>query len=184
MTKTWIISDPHFGHQGVCNFTESDGVTPLRPWNDPEEMNEALVENWNSVVNDADRVYLLGDICMRKKHLPILNRLKGRKVLVRGNHDVEKLSVYAQYFDDVRAYVIKKGLICSHIPIHPNQMNRWEICAHGHMHSNIVLLPDGTPDTRYINVCVEKINYTPLDMQIVYDIVHKRLKEREHLLSQ
>ena len=66
MSKTWIISDTHFGHAGVCNFTESDGVTPLRPWDDPEEMNEALVDNWNSVVNDNDRVYHCGDVVMRR----------------------------------------------------------------------------------------------------------------------
>lgn len=177
MTKTWVISDPHFGHRGVCKFTESDGITPLRPWNDPEEMNEALVENWNSVVNDQDRVYLLGDICMGKKHLPILTRLKGRKVLVKGNHDVEKLSVYAQYFDDVRAYVIKKGLIMSHIPLREEQVDRFGVNIHGHLHSNVI------NDPRYLNVCVEKINYTPLDMQVIYDFISDRIKEREHILS-
>ena len=28
MSKTWVIADPHFGHQGVCNFKQADGVVP------------------------------------------------------------------------------------------------------------------------------------------------------------
>lgn len=152
----------------------------MRPWDDPEEMNEALVDNWNSVVNNEDRVYLCGDVAMRKKHLPIVGRLKGRKVLIKGNHDVEKLSVYTQYFDDIRSYVVRKGLIISHIPVHTSQMeSRWLLNAHGHTHSNVVKLPNGEPDDRYYNVCVEKINYTPLDMQVIYDIVHEKAAKRE-----
>ena len=126
MTKTWVLADTHFGHQGVCNFTQSDGVTPLRPWNDSAEMDGKLISNWNEVVDDQDRVYLLGDVAMNKKALWPLKVLKGRKVLVRGNHDVEKLSVYSELFDDVRACVVKKGFIMTHIPIHEASLSRWQ----------------------------------------------------------
>lgn len=168
MTKTWVIADTHFGHQGVCNFTEADGETPLRPWDNADEMTGALIGNWNRVVEPQDRVYVLGDVAMSKKHLWPLEVLNGRKVLVKGNHDTEKLSVYSKYFDDVRAYVVKKGFIMSHIPIHPGSLARWKVNIHGHLHSNLVM--DGNkPDPRYVNVSVEQIEYTPYNLQLIVD---------------
>lgn len=164
--KTWVIADPHFGHKGVCKFTQNDGVTPLRPWDDPAEMDGKLISNWNNVVDDQDRVYVLGDVAFTKKALWPLKVLKGRKVLVKGNHDTEKLSVYSELFDDIRACVVKKGFIMTHIPIHPASLSRWQFNVHGHLHSNVVM--DGnTPDERYINVSVEQIDYTPLDLQTI-----------------
>ena len=47
MTATFLVSDTHFGHMGVCKFTRNDGVTKLRPWASPEEMDEAMVKAWN-----------------------------------------------------------------------------------------------------------------------------------------
>ena len=76
LTKTWLIADPHFGHAGVTKFLREDG-SKLRPWDSVEEMDEALVKNWNSVVGDKDRVYLLGDVVINRKALPIISRLKG-----------------------------------------------------------------------------------------------------------
>lgn len=167
--KTWVVADPHFGHWGVCKFTRSDGVTPLRPWDDPVAMDKALINNWNSVVDDGDRVYLLGDVAMNKKgFMGAVPYLKGRKVLVKGNHDVEKLGFYTQWFDDIRAYVVKKGFIMSHIPIHAGSMGRWQINIHGHLHSNVVM--DGNnPDPRYVCVSVEHTDYYPMNLQTILD---------------
>jgi calcineurin-like phosphoesterase family protein len=173
---TWVMADPHFGHQGVCDFTKADGVTPLRPWNNAAEMDEALIENWNSVVKPEDRVYLLGDVAMSKRALmATVPRLRGRIVLVKGNHDNEKLRFYADLFDDVRAYVAGKGYVMSHIPIHPVSMSRWKINVHGHLHDKVVtksainpMYGRGQwddeielPDPRYICVSAEQINFTP-----------------------
>lgn len=166
--KTWVIADPHFGHFGVCKFTDSDGA-PLRPWDNPADMDSQLIKNWNSVVGDSDRVYLLGDVAMNKKgFLGAVPYLKGRICLVKGNHDEEKLSFYSQYFDDIRAYVCKKGFILTHIPIHPGSLSRWQVNIHGHTHSNKVM--DGkVPDPRYVCVSVEQTNYFPVDLQILID---------------
>ena len=167
MTKTWLIADTHFGHAGVCKFVRADGVTPLRPWDDPDEMDEALVANWNAVVRDMDRVYVLGDVAMAKRHLETIGRCKGRKVLVKGNHDIFKAKDYLEYFDDIRACVVKKAgdqkVIMSHIPVHPESLGRFGINIHGHLHSNRVMLGEKTEDPRYINVSVEQINFTPVE---------------------
>lgn len=161
MVKTWITADPHFGHNGVCHFLNKDG-SKLRPWDNPDDMDKALVENWNSVVQDKDRVYLLGDVVINRRCLPTLGLLKGRKVLVKGNHDIFKLKDYEPYFDDIRAYVVgkcKSGqmYVLSHIPIHPESLGqRFAINIHGHMHSNKL------NDPRYICVSVEHTEFKPI----------------------
>lgn len=169
--KTWVIADTHFGHWGVCKFLREDG-TKLRPWDNPDDMDKALISNWNSVVGDGDRVYLLGDVVINRRCLPILNHLKGRKVLVKGNHDIFKLKDYLPYFDDIRAYVVGKtksgGMyVLSHIPIHEGSLQRFSLNIHGHLHSGVVKDRNGKPDPRYKCVSVENINYIPLDLNSV-----------------
>ena len=56
MPSVFLVSDTHFGHTGVCRFTRNDGVTKLRPWTDPEEMDEAMVKAWNERVRPNDKV--------------------------------------------------------------------------------------------------------------------------------
>lgn len=167
--RTWLIADPHFSHQGICNFLRDDG-TKLRPWDNCDEMDEALITNWNEVVSDEDRVYLLGDVCMRRQALHILDRLRGRKVLIKGNHDIFKLEDYRRYFDDIRAYVVQKTsdgrkVILSHIPIHSDSVGRFGINIHGHLHYNKI------DDPRYLCVSVEHTNYTPILLQDALKLV-------------
>ncbi len=158
--NTWVIADPHFSHANILNFKRAD-ESPLRPFSSVEEMNETLIQNWNAVVRPSDRVYLLGDVAFHKRHIhAVLPRLAGRIVLVKGNHDTEKLSVYAPYVDDIRAYVPKKGFILSHIPIHPGSLGRWGLNIHGHLHDKVVTL-NGREDPRYVCVSVEQTNYAP-----------------------
>lgn len=164
--RTWLYADPHFFHAGVTKFTRHDG-SKLRPWDDPDQMGEDMIRWYNEIVHPEDRVYILGDVAMNRKALDrSLPRLLGRKVLVKGNHDIDKLSYYAQYFDDIRAYVVKKGFILSHIPIHPGSLSRWAVNIHGHLHYNEVLEDDRklepNPDPRYICVSVEHTDYRPI----------------------
>lgn len=169
--RTWLYADPHFYHEGVCRFTRKDG-TKLRPWDNSDEMSEYMIQAYNSDVDDGDRVYILGDVAMNRKALDrSLPRLKGRKVLVKGNHDIDKLSYYSQYFDDIRAYVPKKGFVLSHVPIHPSSLGRWGLNIHGHLHSNTVknivnvkgdYIEINTDDPRYCCVSVEHTDYRPV----------------------
>ena len=62
MPAVFLVSDTHFGHAGVCRFTRDDGVTKLRPWTDPDEMDEEMVKRWNETVKPNDKVYHLGDV--------------------------------------------------------------------------------------------------------------------------
>lgn len=176
MPSVWLTSDTHFGHAGVCRFLREDG-TKLRPWDDPNEMDEVLVKNWNDTVRPMDKVYHLGDVVINRRCLSTLERLNGDKILIRGNHDIFKLHDYTKYFRDIRGYHVMDRYILSHIPIHRESLYRWECNIHGHLHAGKVMEEvNGVKieDKKYFSVCVENTNYTP----ILFEEVVKRIKER------
>ncbi|MHB1711242.1 MAG: metallophosphoesterase, partial [Acidimicrobiales bacterium] len=82
MEETWITSDLHVGHANIIRYCS-------RPFSSVEEMNEAIVEEWNTTVRPADRVLVLGDVALGKitDSLAVSARLSGHKVLLAGNHD-------------------------------------------------------------------------------------------------
>ena len=133
-------------------------------------MDETMVKRWNEVVGDQDRVYHLGDVAINRRSLSILYRLKGRKCLIKGNHDIFKLKDYLPHFDDIRAYrhYPHEGIVCSHIPVHTNQLEgRFDFNVHGHTHQNFVEKSPHHPDERYVNVCVEQTDYRPINFEEV-----------------
>ena len=139
MPSVFLVSDTHFGHSGVCRFMRNDGVTKLRPWDDPNEMDEAMVKLWNQKVKPGDKVYHLGDVVINRKALAIMHRLNGDKVLIKGNHDIFKLEDYTKYFRDIRGYHVMNGMIFSHVPVHPESLARFGCNVHGHLHANRVM---------------------------------------------
>ena len=177
MPAVFLTSDTHFGHAGVCKFTRDDGVTKLRPWTDPAEMDEEMVRRWNDRVRPKDKVYHLGDVVINRRALKTLARLNGDKVLIRGNHDIFPDTEYREYFRELRAYHVMNGMILSHIPIHTSSLGRFGVNIHGHLHANRVMTTDlfsdeTTVDTRYHCVCVEQTDYTP----ILFEDVIKRIE--------
>ena len=141
-----------------------------RPFSTTEEMDEALVDNWNSVVKPGDKVYHLGDVTFSSKEnyiKNIHNRLHGKKRLIVGNHDDVKF--LAPYFEKVMLWRMFPdwGLLMTHVPVHPSTLgeNRFTgkqmINVHGHIHSN------PSPEGPYKCVCVEQphMNYTPINIE-------------------
>ena len=187
MPSVFLVSDTHFGHKGVCHFTRNDGVTKLRPFDTPEEMDEFMVEAWNARVRPNDKVYHLGDVVMSRRSLSIMDRLNGDKVLIRGNHDIFKDEDYRKYFRELRAYHVMNGMILSHIPIHSESLGRFGCSIHGHLHANRVMKARGVDartgeilygdeiDPRYYNVSVEQLpDFAP----ILFEDVLKRIAEQ------
>ena len=133
MPAVFLVSDTHFGHAGVCRFTHPDDPeVKLRPWTDPDEMDEAMIKNWNDRVRPNDKVYHLGDVVINRRALKTLARLNGDKVLIRGNHDIFRDDEYRTYFRELRAYHVMNGMILSHIPIHDASLGRFGVNIHGH----------------------------------------------------
>lgn len=178
MPAVFLVSDTHFGHAGVCRFLRNDG-TKLRPWDNPEEMDEEMVKRWNETVRPNDKVYHLGDVVINRKALSILHRLNGDKVLIKGNHDIFRLEDYTTHFRDVRGYHVMNNFILSHVPVHPDSKGRFAGNIHGHLHSNRVRLPRGYDvktnqilysddvDPWYECVCVEQTDFRPISFEDV-----------------
>lgn len=180
MPATFLVSDTHFGHAGVCRFTYNDGVTKIRPWTDPDEMDEEMIRRWNDRVRPNDKVYHLGDVVINRRALPTLARLNGDKVLIRGNHDIFRDDEYREYFRELRAYHVLNGMILSHIPLHPDSLGRFGTNIHGHTHGYRVkkmrginvktgeILYSDENDVRYHCVCVEQTDFAPILLEDVY----------------
>ena len=185
MPSVFLVSDTHFGHTGVCRFTRNDGEK-LRPWTDPDEMDEAMIKAWNERVKPTDKVYHLGDVVINRKALAIMRRLNGDKVLIRGNHDIFRDEDYRAHFRELRAYHVMNGMILSHIPVHSDSLGRFGVNIHGHTHSNRVRKARGVDaktgevlysdeiDPRYHCVCVEQ---TPDFAPILFEDVLKNIAE-------
>ena len=162
--ETFLIADLHFGHAGVCNFLNQYGEK-LRPFSSVEEMDEEIIERCNKRVGPEDKVYVLGDLAMSRKHISTVGRCNGTKVLIKGNHDIFKLGDYTPYFKDIRGSHKLDKFILTHIPIHTESLARWTSGnIHGHLHSYNVM-KDGVEDKRYFCVSVEQIDYTPISFE-------------------
>lgn len=137
----YYISDLHLFHEKAIKYDH-------RPFDCIQEMHEVIMKNWNDRVTNGDIVYVLGDISLRGKNddlIAFVARLKGRKVLIKGNHDDLSDYRYQQLFSEICDYkeiqdsVGKKkyGLILSHYPIFSwKDMGRGKILLYGHTHSS------------------------------------------------
>jgi len=177
MPASFLVSDTHFGHMGVCKFmSKDDPNVKLRPWDNPDEMDEEMVRRWNDTVRPNDKVYHLGDVVINRKALGIMRRLNGDKVLIKGNHDIFRLEEYTEHFRDVRGYHVLNGMILSHIPLHESSLGRFGVNIHGHLHDRRVMKSNGYGgeiiDPRYHCVCVEHTNFAP----ILFEDVIKRIE--------
>ncbi len=155
----WITSDLHIDHEKMVTvFTLEDG-SPARKFSSGEEMAETIIQRWNSVVREGDHVYVLGDVAMRKAGLLYISRLKGKKRLVRGNHDILKTKDYLSAgFQEIHGCRVLDNMLFTHIPVHPLSLGRFRGNVHGHTH--MVDIPGP-----YLNVCVEKTNYYPITLE-------------------
>jgi calcineurin-like phosphoesterase family protein len=171
-TRTFFAADTHFGHRRVITFTNDDGSL-MRPFDTIEEHDEYLVQQWNKVVRPNDKVYHLGDVVMNRSSLHIVQRLNGRKVLVKGNHDIFTAREYLDAgFEDIQgAVVFKSGYLLSHIPVHDCQLERWRVNVHGHLHNNRSL----DHDPRYVCVSMERLpDWSPVTWDWIQTEVESR----------
>lgn len=150
--KIYIISDLHFGHKNILNFSGD-----YRLGTTIEEHDEWLVDCWNSIVTKRDVIYCLGDVAWSREALKKCARLNGNKYLIMGNHDKFRVDEYAEYFQ-IRPGIYKyKGYWLSHAPIHPDELRGIQN-IHGHVHHKTI------EDDRYINACVEAVGGVPMKL--------------------
>ena len=161
MRDIWVISDTHFGHEGILKFKD-DKDNVVRDFTCVADMDELMIQNWNKVVKQGDLIYHLGDVFFGPKEnfQKMWPRLKGSKRLIVGNHDDIKYLSSGGFFQKVMMWRCWKefNMIMSHVPIHMSE-ERSSYNVHGHIHQN------NSPTKDHYNVCVEKQNYCPIHIE-------------------
>lgn len=160
MSETFFISDTHFFHENIIRYAN-------RPFNNVEEMNEIMIQNWNKTVKRNDVVYHLGDFSLtnnQKENLNLINKLNGKIFICPGNHDGNTLKFNGGELEVLPIiHIIKSmNLVLCHYPIYawPKATHGF-IHLYGHIHNNMMV----SHNTRHKNVCVENINYTPISYE-------------------
>lgn len=164
MSVVRLIADLHFGHRSM---------SIKRGFKNEFDHDEYIIAKWNSVVHKKDTTYILGDVTMETtKWYFRLDQLNGKKKVILGNHDMLRhVPELLKYVDHVGGMVkySRKGcpkMFLTHCPIHPSELEyRIGVNIHGHIHENIVLLPNSKPDKRYICVSCEHIDFTPKTLE-------------------
>lgn len=167
MSQVRFIADLHLGH---VNMAVKRGFASV------EEHDAHIIAQWNSVVTKRDVTYILGDVTMEKKApYALLDQLNGRKHVVMGNHDRRQdVAALLEHVDSVAGMVQYKGLILTHCPIHPMELDyRFPKNIHGHIHDNVVMIDvyeygykvNAIPDDRYICVSCERVDYVPRTLE-------------------
>lgn len=129
----FFISDLHFGHKGILRLCN-------RPFVSIEEMDEAILRQWNKTVHKDDQVYIVGDVMFKSTNPPeyYLERLKGEKHLIIGNHDkswMNKVDL-SKYFKSVEwMTVINTGKGKATLCHFPTLDYEGKYMIHGHIHA-------------------------------------------------
>lgn len=175
----YYIADTHFGHENVLKF---DG----RLFDTVDEMDKILITQWNAVVKDSDDVYIIGDFIYKSKKPAAwyLNRLKGRKHLIQGNHDhhlIKDKSLIKEFESVDKMTYVKDGnytIVLCHFPLaewNKYWQGSWHI--YGHIHNqkkDCFAFISG--HKRALNAGCMINNYTPVTIEQLI-INNKKYKE-------
>lgn len=162
--KTYFVADLHFDDDRILRYEN-------RPFSGVQEMNRAIIEGWNSLVNPEDRVYVIGDI----GNSEYLASLKGIKYLVKGNHDTYDNVYYRRMgFEEVydMPVIFEEFWILSHEPMYVNgNMPYANIFGHVHNNPNYCSV-----SSQGICVSVERIGYKPISFEEIKQQIAKKTK--------
>lgn len=191
MSNIWFTSDLHMNH------TQEFLYGP-RGFTNEKEMNEAIVERWNSVVKADDIVWNLGDIAMNDigGTIPYLNRLNGTQYWLLGNHDTTnkverilkscwKISVPAFTYATLEK-IGGMSIYMSHYPtltanFDEKHFSRHVINLHGHVHSKVNWIQPTNPFMYHVGV--DSHNCTPVHIDEILTDIKQRYNEINQLPS-
>ncbi len=179
MQKYFFTSDTHLSHRNIIKFCN-------RPFNDADEMNEAIISRWNRVVGKHDVVFHLGDVSFEKDKAKLtwmLRRLNGSKHIVWGNHDKHmKAAILAADWHDCGELhtltvpqesnngVGQKIILCHYAMKVWNESHYGTWQLYGHSHGS---LPDD-PHSLQTDVGVDSWDYTPVSMEQLNILMAKK----------
>ena len=162
----YFISDLHLGHKRIICFERTDCKTI-------EEHDDKVIETINSKIKATDTLYVLGDV----GDLSRIPEIKGRKILLKGNHDKRSDKEYKGYFAEVIDYpfYITNRIFLSHYP-HPVEDHVLNV--HGHLHGAIV------DKKNYLNVSAYLVNYMPVSIKELQKITSELPQEKRKFLCE
>ena len=163
--NVYFIADTHFGDDNIRRYEN-------RPFCSVNEMDTALIKNWNITVSQDDTIYVLGDFGADGTEKEFLSKLNGTKYLIKGNHDVKSNEYYrdAGFKEGYALPVLFKNFwILSHDAIYVNR-NMPYANLFGHVHNNPIVKDYSS---QHFCVSVERTNYTP----ILFEEIAKKVKE-------
>lgn len=178
MGKIFFTADTHFWNEDAIR-------NGLRDFTSVEDMNKALIENWNSVVSDADDIFHLGNFSSgdAKQNLEILSQLNGRKHLILGNTDWKMLSESSNGLEDywlsvehyLELQVKELKIVLSHYPMLVwNESHAGSWMLHGMCHGGANLL---NLDCNRHDVGVDNCEYRPIEVNEIYEVFASRQQD-------
>lgn len=183
-SKIWFTSDTHFGHENIIRFCN-------RPFDNIEEMNKTLIQNWNAVVKPDDIVFHLGDFAFGGSAIwnTTLDQLNGDIILIQGNHDRKNLrqgfvKKFLGVYSQLQILVEGQSIYLNHYPFlcyggvyRSNPI--WQLF--GHVHSGPYSTSKDTErlinlfPTQY-DVGVDNNYYYPASFNEVKDKIERQIK--------
>ena len=181
MSNIWFTSDTHFCDEDIMRFE------PILPENahTRADLDEYIIEQWNSVVQPEDIVYHLGDVGKFSSEADakwIIKRLNGDKYLIMGNHDYEinnsgmpyAARNFWEYSGFLMAYTnrffLDEYTILTHKP--PQFTNAPYLWLFGHVHTSQLYR---TVTRNAICVCADRWNFTPVSIDTIQE--HSKMFE-------
>ena len=157
MTKTFFTSDLHFGHANLIKYCN-------RPFNSVEDMDEAMIRNWNDRVGQNDTSYILGDFAMGRTAIPqILARLNGNKHFIWGNHDSKQTRELPQWASSqpyLEINLDKTFIVLCHYAMKVwNRSHKGALMFYGHSHNSL------TGNDQSCDVGVDAFGYKPVTLE-------------------
>ena len=165
MSIVYATSDWHLGHKGIADRFRTE-------FSSDAAHDHYIVDQAAKILTKRDTVFYVGDMSFTIEGLGLIEQLPGKKILIRGNHDVLEEEHYREVFDEVHGAYRYKGCFITHIPIHPMELYRG-YNVHGHCHRG------GPRETqrgeeweKYYNVIGEYNEYKLVPWKKIEEILH------------
>lgn len=169
---TFVIADWHIGHKNIITYADRE-----------ENWEEIAIKQCNKVCHKSTKLLNLGDLSLTNKEntLKFVNQLRCKhRFLVLGNHDDNGLNWYedlgfrvlgvtSQVFVDAKGK--ERVVVFSHKPI--ERLPKEWINVHGHIHRGFHRSHQALDQT-YFNVSCEVLNYEPIQIKRILEIVNLR----------
>jgi len=165
----WFTSDLHLGHLKIIEYSN-------RPFSSVEEMDNKIIDNWNSIISQNDTVYHLGDFCFNNRQ-KYNQRLNGNIIFIKGSHDKGTTHPYLIIIEPknlLDEYGNQRTIVLCHYA-----MRSWPLSHYaswhlfGHHHGKL------EPYGLSFDVGIDCWNYFPISL----DTVESKMKELKPIVD-